>query len=162
MRDMTAAVQLHEVTSETFDIGEFRITPAPVVHMDPTLGYRLESGGKSVTYLPDHEPALGNQDLAVGKEWTSGYALAEEADLLIHDAQYTSAEYEMFIGFGHSSITHAFQFSALAGAKQLVTFHHDPTHGDDQLDQLFDQHMGLMRPTFEVTPGAEGMQFELG
>ncbi len=162
MRDLTAAVQLHEIAGETFDIGEFRITSALVVHMDPTIGYRVESGGKTVTYLPDHEPALGNPDFAVGKEWTSGYALAEESDLLIHDAQYRSTEYAKYIGFGHSSMEHAFQFAALTKTKELVPFHHDPTHSDDELDQLFDQQIQSMQPAFKVSPAIEGMCFELG
>ena len=161
MHDLTAILQLHEVASETFTIGEFTITSAPVVHMDPTVGFRIENDEAAVTYLPDHEPALGNEDFAVGKEWTSGYALAAQSDLLIHDAQYTADEYATYIGFGHSSIEQAFQFAALANTKHLVPFHHDPTHGDDKLDQLFDQQIRAMRPAFRVTPGAEGMTFDL-
>lgn len=161
MRDLTAMLHLHEVASETFHIGEFKITSAPVVHMDPTVGFRVESGGKVVTYLPDHEPALGNENFKAGKQWTSGYALAAESDLLIHDAQYTSEEYALYLGFGHSSIAQAFQFAALAETKHLVPFHHDPTHSDDDLDQLFAQHIRLLQPDFEVTPGAEGMVFDL-
>ena len=162
MRDLTAAVQLHEVAGETFTIGEFTVTSALVVHMDPTVGFRVESGGKTVTYLPDHEPALGNQDFAVSKEWTSGYALAEESDLLIHDAQYTEAEYARSIGFGHSSMTHAFQFAALTRTRELVPFHHDPTHSDDELDRLFEEQIRSMKPDFKVTPAVEGMRFEIG
>ncbi len=162
IRDMTATLHLHEVASETFTIGEFTILSAPVVHMDPTVGFRIEGGGKTVTYLPDHEPALGNRDFSAGKEWTSGYALAAESDLLIHDAQYTAEEYAQYVGYGHSSIAQAFQFAALAKTKHLVPVHHDPTHSDDRLDQLFDQHIRSMRPEYKVTPGAEGMVFELG
>jgi phosphoribosyl 1,2-cyclic phosphodiesterase len=162
MRDMTAKLHLHEVASETFTVGEFTVTSALVVHMDPTLGFRIESGGKAVTYLPDHEPALGNENFTAACEWTSGYDLAVESDLLIHDAQYTSEEYAQYLGFGHSSIVQAFQFAELAKTKHLVAFHHDPTHSDDQLDQLFAQHLRLLEPEFQVTPGAEGMVFKLG
>ena len=162
MRDMTSKLHLHEVATETFDIGEFTITSAPVIHMDPTVGFRVESGGTVVTYLPDHEPALGNENFTAGKEWTSGYDLAKESDLLIHDAQYTPEEYIMYMGFGHSSMEQAFQFADLANTRHLVPFHHDPTHSDDQLDKLYEQQLELMQPACEVTPGAEGMIFELG
>jgi len=161
IRDMTATLHLHEVATETFAIGEFTVMSAPVVHMDPTVGFRVEGGGTTVTYLPDHEPALGNEGFSVGRGWTSGYALAADSDLLIHDAQYTSAEYAMYLGFGHSSIAQAFQFAALTKTRHLVPFHHDPTHSDDRLDQLFDQQIRSMKPGFIVTPGAEGMIFEL-
>lgn len=162
IRDMPAYVQLHEVAGETFQIGEFKITSGLVGHLDPTLGYRLESAGKTVTYLPDHEPALGTDGFTVGREWTSGYALAEGADLLIHDAQYTPDEYNERVGWGHSSIPQAFQFAALAEPKQLVPFHHDPTHTDDQLDNLFARQIRFMKPAFKVTPGVEGMVFTPG
>lgn len=159
IRDMSASVHLHEVTVDKFEIGEFTISCALVSHQDPTIGYRIESCGKSVTYLPDHEPALGSDDFTVGREWISGYALAEGAGLLIHDAQYTSDEYDSRVGWGHSSIAQAFQFAALVGTKHLVPFHHDPTHSDDELDQLFDEQIRSMRPDYKVTPGAEGMIF---
>jgi phosphoribosyl 1,2-cyclic phosphodiesterase len=162
IRDMTASMHLHEVSGEKFEIGEFKIASALVGHWDPTVGYRIEHYGKTLTYLPDHEPALGTKDFSVGRDWISGYALAEGADLLIHDAQYTAEEYNMRVGWGHSSIPHAFHFAALAKTKQLVPFHHDPTHSDDEIDQLFDDQIRTMRPDFEVTPGAEGMVFRLG
>jgi phosphoribosyl 1,2-cyclic phosphodiesterase len=162
IRDLSASMHLHEVAGENFEIGEFKIMSAFVSHWDPTVGYRIESSGKTVTYLPDHEPALGTKDFSVEPDWISGFALAEKANLLIHDAQYTSEEYQSRVGWGHSSIAHAFQFAALAEPRQLVPFHHDPTHSDDELDQLFEQQIQSMRPAFKVTPGAEGMIFECG
>lgn len=161
IRDLTASLHMHEVASDRFEIGEFSIMSTLVSHWDPTVGYRIENEGKILAYLPDHEPALGSKAFAVEKEWISGYTLAENTDILIHDAQYTSAEYNTRVGWGHSTIADAFKFAALAETKHLVPFHHDPTHGDDELDQLFEQQMRSMRPAFEVTPGAEGMVFEL-
>jgi ribonuclease BN (tRNA processing enzyme) len=162
IRDLTATLHMHEVAGNKFEIGEFEIMSALVSHWDPTVGYRIESGGKVVTYLPDHEPSLGNKGFVDGKEWTSGSALAEKADLLIHDAQYTTEEYEERIGWGHSTIADAFQFAALVETTHLVPFHHDPTHSDDLLDRLFEEQIRTMRPTYKVTPGAEGKVFKLG
>ena len=161
MRDMTSALILHEVAEDTFTIGEFTITSALVGHWDPTVGYRIESSGKTLTYLPDHEPSLGTKGFAVESNWISGFALAQGADLLIHDAQYTAEEYKTRMGWGHSSIPDAFQFAALAKPKHLVPFHHDPTHSDDELDYLFEQQMQSTKPAFKVTPAAEGAVFEI-
>ncbi len=132
-----------------------------VCHPDPTVGYRIASRHGVVTYLPDHEPALGARSFPLSQDWTSGYELAAGADLLIHDAQYTLEEYADRIGFGHSSLPHALEFAALAGARHFVPFHHDPAHTDDDLDRLFAETVRLIRPRFAVTPGAEGAVFQL-
>lgn len=161
IRDLDASVHLIEVANDQFEIGEFKITSAPVVHMDPTVGFRIESNGRTFTYLPDHEPALGNPGFNIGPEWTSGYALAQEADLLIHDAQYTTEEYKFCVGFGHSTITHSLQFANLVKTKHLIPFHHDPNHSDDQLDRFYAERLEEINPDFKVTPGAEGMVFDL-
>jgi ribonuclease BN (tRNA processing enzyme) len=115
-----------------------------------------------VAYLSDHEPALGKRRLELSAEWTSGHALAESADLLIHDAQYTDEEYAERVGWGHSSLKHAIQFAALARAKHLVAFHHDPGHDDSTLERLIAEAISQEHPTFQVTAGAEGATFEVG
>jgi ribonuclease BN (tRNA processing enzyme) len=114
-----------------------------------------------VTYLPDHEPALAGRTFPFDKSWTSGYRLAEGADLLIHDTQYTKEEYGKRVGFGHSSIEHAFQFAELCNVKHFAPFHHDPTHNDDTLDFVFAQTIRDMQPSYNVTPGREGLAIEV-
>jgi ribonuclease BN (tRNA processing enzyme) len=156
LRDLPCTLDLHEVSNEEFDIVDFHVVSNFICHLDPTLGYRIETPEGSLAYLPDHEPALGERSFPTAPEWTSGYQLAEGVDLLIHDAQYTSEEYSQRIGYGHSSISQTFQFARLAGVKHLVPFHHDPSHGDDQLDALFDEALDRLKPDFAVTPGIEG------
>lgn len=161
MRDLQSVPVLHAVANTEFEIGEFRISAAPVVHYDPTLGFRIATSDATVTYLPDHEPALGADNFPLSGEWTSGYDLAKGADLLIHDAQYTSEEYQDRVGWGHSSIPDAYEFASLTEVKHLVPFHHDPGHSDTDLDRMFGQQLRAKRVPFIVTPGAEGMTFVL-
>ena len=161
LREMPSTF-LHEVPSDDFEIGEFRISCALVCHPDPTVGYRIATSGAVLTYLPDHEPALGARKFPLSRDWTSGYTLAAGVDLLIHDAQYSSEEYADRIGFGHSSLPQAFEFAALAEVKRLVPFHHDPAHTDDDLDHLIQETILSTRPSFAVAPGSEGATFELG
>ena len=162
LRDLGCTLYLHEVPGGVFEVGEFRISSALVCHPDPTVGYRIVASGAALTYLPDHEPALGVPDFPLSRDWTSGHRLAAGADLLIHDAQYSTEEYEDRVGFGHSSITQAFEFAKLAEVKHLVPFHHDPSHNDDDLDRLSGETMAAVKPPFAVTPGTEGATFELG
>lgn len=82
------------------------------------------------------------------REWTSGGMLAANADLLIHDSQYSAAEYPCHCGWGHSSLTDTLAFAALVDARRLVTFHHDPRHSDDDLDRLSAQAVEAAKPAF--------------
>ena len=123
---------------------------------------RSEVGSAVLTYLPDHEPALGVRDFPLNRDWTSGIVLAAGSDLLIHDAQYTDDEYTDRIGWGHSSFKHAFEFATCAEAKHLVPFHHDPTHSDADLDRLIADAVQSAQPAFVVTGGIEGMTFDVG
>ncbi len=135
-------VTCHEIPGQVFDIGPFHIETSLVCHPDPTVGYRIQLGDGITTYLPDHEPALCMIDGQWPAPcWISGYDLAANADLLIHDTQYTDQEYAKQIGYGHSSYRHAFEFATLVGAKRLVTFHHDPSH-DDQNSGSTAQQVG--------------------
>ncbi|MGH2374934.1 MAG: MBL fold metallo-hydrolase [bacterium] len=160
LRDLPSPLVLHDVPLGRFGIGGFQIAAALVCHPGPTVGYRITEGERSVTYIPDHEPALGARNFPMSPEWTSGFDLAAGVDLLIHDAQYSPAEYTTHIGWGHSSIPHAMGFAGVAQARRLVTFHYDPSHSDDFLDRLLDQ-FGRSAHQFELVPGREGKSFDL-
>ena len=71
-----------------------------VIHPGPTVGYRVSDGVSTMAYMPDHEPALSTEGHPPAPDWTSGYDLAADADLLLHDAQYTADEYEGRMGWG--------------------------------------------------------------
>ncbi|HEY2387699.1 MAG TPA: MBL fold metallo-hydrolase [Candidatus Binatia bacterium] len=161
LRDIPRLV-LHDLTIGEFEIGEFRVTADRICHPGFTVGYRVAADGATLAYLSDHEPALGVPRFPLPADWTSGHALARDADLLVHDAQYGLAEYPDHVGWGHSAIEHTLAFAKLAGAKHLVTFHHDPTHDDDEIDRMTAAAMATVPVPCMVTAGAEGAVFEIG
>ena len=71
--------------------------------------------------------------------WISGHALARGASLLIHDCQYTDAEYPARRGWGHSSVSDALAFAQRCGCAHTLLFHHDPAHDDAQLGEIAEQ-----------------------
>ncbi len=154
VRDL-ANVVFHDVTPGTFEIDGIEITADLVSHPGATLGFRLEEAGKTLTYIPDHEPALGANDFPNDQEWTSGYHLAQGTDLLIHDSQYTDEEYRERIGWGHSSYSHLLGFAAMTRVRRLMTFHHDPAHSDDALDEAHERLLDKPHD-FEIIPGTHG------
>lgn len=164
LRDLPCDLHLHEVPCGDFEIGGFRISAAMVCHPGPTVGYRIREGERVLAYLSDHEPALGMDRFeldALEPEWVSGHDLAVDADLLIHDTQYTCEEYEARIGWGHSSAAQCLTFARLARVKHLVAFHHDPARGDDELYRVVSEAAQETELPFRVTAGAEGDVFEI-
>lgn len=161
LRELPSRIELHDVPLGTFEIGGLTIAADLITHPGATVGYRIVEGAASFAYLPDHEPALGQDELPDDPMWTSGYDLAAGVDLLIHDAQYGPEEYRDHVGWGHSSIRHAFSFAASAGVKRMVTFHHDPSHSDAVLDQLYAQARNSHSWPMELVPGTEGATFQL-
>ena len=163
MRELPCMITLHEVPCGEVRIGEFRVTAALVCHPGPTVGYRIaDAQGSVLTYLPDHEPALGAVPFpTLPRAWTSGGGLAADADLLIHDSQYSADEYPDHVGWGHSSLLQSLDFARLADVKHLVPFHHDPGHTDVDIDRLMAEAIADRKPAFRVTPGLEGATFQI-
>jgi phosphoribosyl 1,2-cyclic phosphodiesterase len=161
IRELPCRLTLHDAPLERFRIGRFEIEASLVCHPGSTVGYRIGEDGTTLAYLPDHELALGAASFPAEPDWTSGFELASGADLLIHDAQYTEVEYRQRVGWGHSTIDQALHFAAAAGVKRLVTFHHDPGHGDAMLDRLIEEASRARGLPFELIPGTEGLGFEL-
>jgi phosphoribosyl 1,2-cyclic phosphodiesterase len=161
LRDLPCQLVLHEVPCGGFAIGSFHISCTLLCHPGPTVGYRIVSAQSVLAYLPDHEPALGTRAFPLSGDWTSGYAVAADADLLIHDAQYSPDQYTERVGWGHSCVDHAFAFAALAHVKHFVPFHHDPGHTDEEIDRLITAAAAAVPPSFAVTAGTEGSTFEL-
>lgn len=156
LRDLASDPVLHDVpTDEPFELGRLKVTAGLVIHPGPTVGYRISDGRTTLSYLPDHEPALGSRDFPEAALWTSGFALAAGADLLIHDAQYTEAEYAERVGWGHSTLGHATEFAAATKVRRLATFHHDPTHDDATIDELLESVDAGRMDVFGAREGQE-------
>lgn len=123
-----------------------------------TFGYRITGpDGASLAYLPDHQPSsLGPGESGFGVLHEAACALASGVDLLVHDAQYTAAEFPRLQQFGHSAIDYAVALARAADVGELVAFHHAPTRTDDQLDELADRFGGA------VTFAREGGELAVG
>lgn len=151
LAQMSSDLDFHELDEETFDIGHVQVKSHFLNHTVLTMGYRLFSGGKTVVYATDTEPygsfhanSNGNGHGSNGHR-RGGFVhegdarfvdFVEHADVLIHDAQYTEAEYPNKVGWGHSTIEYAVEVALVGGVKHLVLFHHDPMRTDDQVAEL--------------------------
>lgn len=113
--------------------------------------YKIESStGKSIVFATDVEGFVGSDQRLL--------KFAEGADILIHDAQYTLQEYEIFQGFGHSTYEMACKLAKQADVKKLLLFHHDPKHDDKVLKEIEDSAQKLFP---EAYIASENMDFKL-
>lgn len=120
------------------DIEGFSVLAREVPHKGGrTISYRISDGASTITYLTDHGPfEYGPGPEGLGEYHEAALELSRGTDLLIHDAQYTAAEFPARVHFGHSAIEYAIGLAERAGAARLLLFHHDPSRTDDQLDAL--------------------------
>jgi phosphoribosyl 1,2-cyclic phosphodiesterase len=139
LAEVPARIRLHDAPEDPWALGSATLRAAAIVHRGPTVGYRIEEGGRSLAYLTDHEPARTAELPSIPPGWISGFEIASGADVLIHDCQYTEEEYAARAGFGHSSARHVADFARIAGVRRLLLFHHDPNHDDDELEALRDR-----------------------
>jgi phosphoribosyl 1,2-cyclic phosphodiesterase len=136
IRDLPAHVSFRDASRPPWRIGDIELKAALVAHRGPTLGYRITDDTGSLCYLPDHEPGLGEDLCAADASWISGYTLAKDASLLIHDCQYEDHEYATHRGWGHSRVSDALTFALRARCSRVILTHHDPDHDDTRLEEI--------------------------
>ncbi len=124
-----------------------------------TFGLRVSDGNAAVAYLSDHAPqSLGPGEDGLGEYHQAALDLALDADLLIHDAQYTAGELAARGSFGHAAAEYAVGLAQRAGARRLALFHHDPARTDDQLEEVANC---ITAPGVEVVVAREGLTLRL-
>jgi phosphoribosyl 1,2-cyclic phosphodiesterase len=98
----------------------------PLNHPQGATGFRLEANGTVIVHACDHEHGDPKLDRILREH-------AQNADVLVYDAQFTPEEYHSKAGWGHSTWLEATKVAKEAGVRQLVLSHHDPSHTDDIL-----------------------------
>lgn len=131
----------HALEPGEHEIEGMRVTALDVPHKGGrSYGYRIDDGTSVVAYLSDHMPtAEGPGPDGLGAYHDNALALAQGADLLIHDSQYTPEEFVMRHDWGHCSWEYPIRLAEHAGAGRVLLFHHDPGHDDDFLDAMATQ-----------------------
>lgn len=157
--DLFGEIRFHDVANRRVDLGRATVMARDVPHVGATNGYRVEVDGLTVAYVSDHQQPVDDPHRIA----SSVLELCDGADLVIHDAQFTPADFEKKSTWGHCTVEYAVRVAAEAGARRLALFHHDPTRCDTAIDDLAAQarelgaHLGLE----EVLAAAEGTNLVL-
>ncbi len=148
-----AQIRYHTPHGEPVRVGPAVISNFVLHHPGLTYGYRVEACGKVIVFAPDNEIFFLNRSIDARRnefderERTLLDAMKEEqrgvvidfmrdADILIHDAQYTPEDYERKRGWGHSCYIDTVNSAVDAGVKQLFFFSYDPHYDDAAVDEL--------------------------
>lgn len=142
------------------EIAGFEVLALEIPHKGGrTFGYRISDGHAAIAYLSDHGPAtLGPGPDGWGPYHEAALQLAADVDLLVHDAQHTAAELPSRVSWGHSAVDYPVRLAELAGARQVLLFHHDPNRTDAEVDELVAAFDGGPVP---VRAAAEGTTVDL-
>lgn len=179
--ELAAKIKYIDLKEGRYDLGDdISLTAKYLNHPLLALGYRIEYQGCVICTAYDTEPfynvfsedpadpsydellaAEGN--LAARQENDRMEAFFYDADLLIHDGQYTAAEYDCGKrGWGHSSIEYAVETANRAAVKRLVIFHHDPMRTDKQIDDISKRlGRGQRAEEMEIIFAREGMTLKV-
>jgi phosphoribosyl 1,2-cyclic phosphodiesterase len=142
-------------------IGGLEVCPVSLSHPNGGYGFKFIERNRTFVFLTDNE--LGSQHEG-GLSRAQYVEFCRGADLLVHDAQYTDAEYRVTRGWGHSTFSDAVDLATEAGVGRLGLFHHDPDRTDDDLDRLADlcrERICKLGSAVECFACAEGMVLEL-
>ncbi len=143
---------------QPIDAGSCTITSASVPHCGVTNGYRIQNSIGSVAYVSDHQQPSDGSDVPA-----EVIDLCRDVDILIHDAQYSSAEFDERNDWGHSTPEYALEVARQANARRLVLFHHDPSHSDEWV-LATEESVGKRAAAqgIEVIAAYEGLQLTSG
>ena len=132
---------------KNFEVDEaVKIRTAPLNHPQGAVAYRVEFEGKSICYVSDTEHFEGRLDENI-------LELIKDADIVIYDATYTDEEYPKYVGWGHSTWREGVKLCDAANAKQLVLFHHDPSHDDAAMDAISRDAVAMRPGTLVASEG---------
>ena len=176
-----ANIDYLEPAGSSFNYGPMAIAFHNVHHPGVTYGYRINVNGKSIVYISDNECLFLEKSLQQridefsaqerelmeqmkNEERVTELSLIKDADILIHDAQYTPEDYEQKRGWGHSCYIDTVNTAIDANTGKLYLYHHDPNYDDATVQEIHRKAVDIVRERgsdLECHIAREGMVIDL-
>jgi phosphoribosyl 1,2-cyclic phosphodiesterase/DNA-binding NarL/FixJ family response regulator len=123
------------------EIGSISINTHYAFHPGSTLCFKFKVHKTTFGYATDNEFLMGyhgnpkqvRKSSPLITPYKSMVSFFSDCNFLIHEAQYTPAEYQTKVGWGHSSITNATALILLTEMREWIITHHDPKHTDPEM-----------------------------
>ncbi len=148
--EMPGNIEIEELKSMHFNIGPLKVEACFTNHPGVCVAYKLYTDDGTVVYMPDNETKKGGVSATSGvlEPDPSEAAIAQfirGVDVVIMDSQYTAAEYQTHINWGHGCVDEVVRLAASSNVKHLYLFHHDPAHDDDCISRMLDHALDLVK-----------------
>jgi len=124
-----------------FQIDSVQIIPINLSHPNVGMGYKFVEDGRSFVFLTDNELGFRHRN---GRTFEEYVAFAKDADLLVHDSEYTAEEYKTTRGWGHSTYLDALRLAREAHVRAFGLFHHNQDRDDDQQDTIVQECRSIL------------------
>ena len=161
--------------------GPINITHYSVHHPGITYGYKINAANKNIIYVSDNECQFLDKSIkqkmtefseeeqemfeAMNREeYEYELQTIKDADILIHDAQYTPEDYETKRGWGHSCYVDVVNYAIDAGVKELYLYHHDPYNDDAAIDKIYEKSQEIIQQrnaSLKCHIAREGLEIDL-
>ena len=161
LEDLKATLAYFGACSGPFEIGSVHVTPILLSHPNQGIGYKFVEDDKSFVFLTDNELSFAHPG---GLGFGEYAAFARNADLLIHDSEFTSEEYARTRGWGHSTYDDALRLATEARVRTFALFHHNQERVDADLDRIVEacrRNLDGMRIDMNCLAAAAGQEFAL-
>lgn len=140
--EISAKFEFGSACASGFEMGRIKIAPIELSHPNRGLGYKFTEGGRSFVFLTDNELGFTHPGGHSPQEYA---AFCQGADLLVHDADYTTSQYERRKTWGHSTSAQAVELALKAGVSALGLFHHNQDRSDAEIDRDVAQCRRLLK-----------------
>lgn len=178
LSQMSGNITIQEQREMNFTVGTIPVQAQFVNHPGVCVGYRLDTPGGAVAYLPDNEPYQRLKVQRIGMKPGEATEVLEfarsqdqkiidfvrEVDVLIIDAQYNDEEYRTRAGWGHGCVDDVVAIALIAKVKRLILFHHDPDHDDAFITRMVEwarQLVAFAGEQLQVDAAREGLEIVL-
>lgn len=156
-KNLSSIITYKKIFKKGTIINGMKVNAIKTIHPLETHAFKFENDGKIFVFMTDNELDTKNLTSEQYKEFIK---FVNNADVLIHDAQYAREEYDKYIGWGHSTWQKVVEFANESNVKKVFLTHHDPDKTDEQIDIIEKKAQEYLKGT-QVFLAREGFSIEI-
>jgi phosphoribosyl 1,2-cyclic phosphodiesterase len=153
MGELKSTVHFAGTCQESITIDSIKIFPINLNHPNNAIGYKFVEDDNTFVYLTDNEIGFklsGDKELTfrhpTGMDYPDYVEFSRDADLLVHDAEFTHDEYHKNrFSWGHSCSRDVVDLAIDAGVKRLGLFHINQDRSDNDVDAMVDDCLAILK-----------------